>query len=206
MFHLCSRCLPQQFSAICPTKGSGERGGTRAADIYSFTGSTSARCIPKTALSLTGRLQARQAYRERHCIGKYTGQVCAPHRWAIAAQYIEQCRIVLYIFQASAPTIQRDCPSVALHDGGHCKLSLLHFIMTCYHQITTLVDSRSCRQLLFHISLEECGRKCCDMDVCAASRNNNYLRGVQKLIIGDDNRTSSFWGGKKGQPRVSTRR
>ena len=34
------------------------------------------------------------------------------HRRAIALQYIEQFRIVLYIFKMSAPKIQRDCPSM----------------------------------------------------------------------------------------------
>ena len=32
---------------------------------------------------------------------------CDTHRWAIAPQYIEHFRIVLYIFQACVPTIQR---------------------------------------------------------------------------------------------------
>ena len=46
--------------------------------------------------------------------GSRTWQVLlsVTHRCAIAPQYIEQFRIVLYIFQASAPTIQRDCPSM----------------------------------------------------------------------------------------------
>ena len=39
-------------------------------------------------------------------------------RWAIAPQYIEQFRTVLYIFQASGPTIQRDCPSVKWSDAA----------------------------------------------------------------------------------------
>ena len=42
------------------------------------------------------------------------------HRWAIASQYIEQFRPVLYIFQASAPTIQRDCLSMRSHTS--CSL------------------------------------------------------------------------------------
>ena len=38
--------------------------------------------------------------------------VAAGHRWAIALQCVKQPRIVLYIFKVSAPTIQRDCPSM----------------------------------------------------------------------------------------------
>ena len=33
-------------------------------------------------------------------------------RWAVAPQYIDQFKIVLSIFRVSAPTIQRDCPTM----------------------------------------------------------------------------------------------
>ena len=33
-------------------------------------------------------------------------------RWAIALQYIEQFRIILFSFEMSAPVIQRDCPTM----------------------------------------------------------------------------------------------
>ena len=38
---------------------------------------------------------------------------CA-HRWAIATQYIEQFRIALSIVKMSAPTIQRNFPSMGV--------------------------------------------------------------------------------------------
>ena len=47
------------------------------------------------------------------------------HRWAIAPQYIEQFRIVIYIFQASAPTIQHDCPTMACRPPG-CRSLRTH--------------------------------------------------------------------------------
>ena len=34
------------------------------------------------------------------------------HTWAIAPKYIGQFKVVLSIFRVSAPTIQRDCPTL----------------------------------------------------------------------------------------------
>ena len=45
------------------------------------------------------------------------------HGWAIVPQYIEQFRIVLFIFKVSAPTIQRDCPSNLCTTSVHASLS-----------------------------------------------------------------------------------
>ena len=61
------------------------------------------------------------------------------------AQYIEQFRIVLYIFQASAPTFQRDCPSMA---QGQAHSGVLHrnvprcmpLSVLCNRSLCVLVD------------------------------------------------------------------
>ena len=37
------------------------------------------------------------------------------HRWAIVPQYMSQVPTVLSIFRVSAPTTQRDCPSITVH-------------------------------------------------------------------------------------------
>ena len=51
----------------------------------------------------------------------------ALHRWAIAPQHIEQIRIVLATFKVSAPTIQRDCPSVVRSQHQNCFALLKAF-------------------------------------------------------------------------------
>ena len=68
------------------------------------------------------------------------GGACRAHhsivielRWAIAPQYIEQFGIVLSIFKVSSPTIQRDCPTMALREDPHrcCVATCLQNSPSC---------------------------------------------------------------------------
>lgn len=75
------------------------------------------KCNNRTVAECTcGPLDSTFFVNPSQCSDALTKKV--EHKWAIAPQYMERFRTVLYIFQASGPTIQHDCSSMKWSDAA----------------------------------------------------------------------------------------